>query len=162
MRTVERRMWTRWLQLSVVLLQPLRAGTRKPLLSETFARRAVQLEPKNAIAWDRLECAAGAWPYSTMKQRMPTGARWNSTRSFQWPTHTWRACSTNGTSRRGPTLYERATQLAKDPATLNLIAESLAAEQQWQNSEPVLKRALRTRWAKSDRALLEGPDAGGF
>jgi tetratricopeptide (TPR) repeat protein len=39
-------------------------------------------------------------------------------------------------------LYEQATQLAKDPATLNLIAESLQAEQQWQNSEPVLKRAL--------------------
>ena len=32
--------------------------------------------------------------------------------------------------------------LAKDPATLNLIAESLQAEQQWENSEPILKRAL--------------------
>jgi tetratricopeptide (TPR) repeat protein len=39
-------------------------------------------------------------------------------------------------------LYEKATELAKDPATLNLIAESLQAEQQWQNSEPVLKRVL--------------------
>jgi Flp pilus assembly protein TadD len=32
--------------------------------------------------------------------------------------------------------------LAKDPATLNLIAESLQAEQQWAASEPVLKTAL--------------------
>jgi tetratricopeptide (TPR) repeat protein len=39
-------------------------------------------------------------------------------------------------------LYDQATRLAKDPATLNLIAESLQAEQQWQNSEPVLKRTL--------------------
>jgi len=39
-------------------------------------------------------------------------------------------------------LYAKATELAKDPATLNLIAESLQAEQLWPSSEPVLKQAL--------------------
>jgi len=39
-------------------------------------------------------------------------------------------------------LYEKATELAKEPATLNLIADSLQGEQLWPQSEPVLKRAL--------------------
>src|SRR5213075_1848203 len=39
-------------------------------------------------------------------------------------------------------LYEKAIELAKDPATLNLIAESLQGEQLWPQSDPVLKRAL--------------------
>ncbi len=57
--------------------------------------------------------------------------------------HIWRACSiAMGRTAEAAPLYEKASQLAKDPATLNLIAESLQAEQQWQNSEPVLKRAL--------------------
>jgi cytochrome c-type biogenesis protein CcmH/NrfG len=39
-------------------------------------------------------------------------------------------------------MYEKAVELAKDPATLNLIADSLQAEQLWPQSEPVLKKAL--------------------
>jgi tetratricopeptide (TPR) repeat protein len=55
----------------------------------------------------------------------------------------------------GP-LYDKATELAKDPATLNLIAESLQAEQQWQNSEPVLKRALELDERNSTALYLLG------
>ena len=39
-------------------------------------------------------------------------------------------------------LYDRAIELAKDPATLVLIADSLQAEQQWEKSESVLRNAL--------------------
>jgi len=56
--------------------------------------------------------------------------------------HLARVLKRLGRREEATPLYERATSLAKDPATLNLIAESLQAEQQWENSEPVLKRAL--------------------
>ena len=48
--------------LSVVLVQPRTgAGNAKRLAdAETFARRAVQLQPTNAVAWDRLGVALQA------------------------------------------------------------------------------------------------------
>ena len=50
----------------------------------------------------------------------------------------------NRTNRPGEAvpLYQKAIELAKDPATLNLIADSLQSEQLWSQSEPVLRRAL--------------------
>jgi tetratricopeptide (TPR) repeat protein len=53
-------------------------------------------------------------------------------------------------------LYEKAIELAKDPATLNLIAESLQGEQLWPQSEPVLKRALELDPSNLMSLLLMG------
>jgi cytochrome c-type biogenesis protein CcmH/NrfG len=53
-------------------------------------------------------------------------------------------------------LYAKATELAKDPATLNLIAESLQGEQLWPESEPVLKRALDLDAKNSTSLVLMG------
>jgi tetratricopeptide (TPR) repeat protein len=52
--------------------------------------------------------------------------------------------------------YEKAIELAKDPATLNLIADSLQSEQLWQQSEPVLKRALELDSNNPTTLLLMG------
>jgi tetratricopeptide (TPR) repeat protein len=56
--------------------------------------------------------------------------------------HLARTLNRLGKPSEAAPLYAKATELAKDPATLNLIAESLQGEQLWPNSEPVLKRAL--------------------
>jgi len=56
--------------------------------------------------------------------------------------HLARVVKKQGRADEAAPLYEKATSLAKDPATLNLVAEALQAEQQWENSEPILKRAL--------------------
>jgi len=53
-------------------------------------------------------------------------------------------------------LYEKAIELAKDPATLNLIADSLQAEQLWPQSEPVLKRALELDARNPTSLMLMG------
>jgi tetratricopeptide (TPR) repeat protein len=53
-------------------------------------------------------------------------------------------------------LYEKAIDLAKDPATLNLIAESLQGEQLWPQSEPVLKRALELDARNPTSLILMG------
>jgi len=131
--------------LSVVLVQPRTgAGNAKRFAdAESFARRAVQLDPKNAVAWDRLGVALQA--RGLFNNETENAYRRAVELDPQFPVayaHLARVLNRLGRKDEAAPLYEKATQLAKDPATLNLIAESLQAEQQWQSSEPVLKRAL--------------------
>ena len=131
--------------LSVVLVQPRTgAGNAKRFAdAENFARRAVQIQPKNAVAWDRLGVALQA--RGLFNNETENAYRRAVELDPQFPVayaHLARVLNRLGRREEAQPLYDRATQLAKDPATLNLIAESLQAEQQWQNSEPVLKRAL--------------------
>jgi tetratricopeptide (TPR) repeat protein len=53
-------------------------------------------------------------------------------------------------------LYDQAITLAKDAATLNLVADSLQGEQQWELSGPVLKRALELDERNPMSLLLMG------
>ena len=131
--------------LSVVLVQPRTgAGNAKRFAdAEAFARRAVQLDPKNAIAWDRLGVALQS--RGLFNNETENAYRRAVELDPDFPVayaHLARVVKRMGRADEAGPLYDKATELAKDPATLNLIAESLQAEQQWQNSEPVLKRAL--------------------
>jgi tetratricopeptide (TPR) repeat protein len=131
--------------LSVVLVQPRTgAGNAKRFAdAESFARRAIMLQPKNAVAWDRLGVALQS--RGVFNAETESSYRRAVELDPEFPVayaHLARVLNRMGRTSEAQPLYEKATQLAKDPATLNLIAESLQAEQQWQNSEPVLKRAL--------------------
>ncbi len=145
--------------LSVVLVQPRAgAGNAKRLAeAETFARKAVSLDPKNAVAWDRLGVALqsrGVWNNETEH-----AYRRAVEIAPEFPVayaHLARVLNRMGKRDEAGPLYEKATTLAKDPATLNLIAESLQAEQQWENSEPVLKRALELDARNPTSLLLMG------
>ena len=129
--------------LSVVLVQPRTGASNAKRFAEAegFARRAVQLQPKNAVAWDRLGVALQA--RGLFNNETENAYRRAVELDPEFPVaYAHLARVLNRMGREAEPLYEKATQLAKDPATLNLIAESLQAEQQWQNSEPVLKRVL--------------------
>jgi tetratricopeptide (TPR) repeat protein len=131
--------------LSVVLVQPRTGGSNAKRFAEaeSFARRAVQLEPKNAVAWDRLGVALQS--RGLFNNETENAYRRAVELDPQFAVayaHLARVLNRMGRTADAAPLYEQATQLAKDPATLNLIADSLQAEQQWQNSEPVLKRVL--------------------
>ncbi|MBC8031389.1 MAG: tetratricopeptide repeat protein [Pyrinomonadaceae bacterium] len=142
--------------LSVVLVQP-RAGAgnaKRFAEAEGFARRAVTIAPKNAVAWDRLGVALqsrGVWSNET-EQAYRRAVELDPQFAVAYA-HLARVLNKMGRRADAAPLYEQAGQLAKDPATLNLIAESLQAEQQWENSEPVLKRALELE-ARNPTALL--------
>jgi tetratricopeptide (TPR) repeat protein len=131
--------------LSVVLVQP-RTGAdnaKRFAEAEAFARRAVQLAPKDAVAWDRLGVALqsrGLFNNET-ENAYRRAVEFDPQFAVAYA-HLARVLKRLGRNDEAAPLYDQASQLAKDPATLNLIAESLQAEQQWQNSEPVLKRAL--------------------
>lgn len=131
--------------LSVVLVQPRTgAGNAKRFAeAENFARRAVQLQPRSAVAWDRLGVALQARGLFNNETESAYRRAVELDPEFAVAyTHLARVLNRMGRTSDAQPLYEKATQLAKDPPTLNLIAESLQAEQQWQNSEPVLKRVL--------------------
>lgn len=131
--------------LSVVLVQPRSgAGNAKRFAdAENFARRAVQIQPKNAVAWDRLGVALQARGLVNNETENAYRRAVELDPDFAVAyAHLARALNRLGRSSEALPLYEKASQLAKDPPTLNLIAESLQAEQQWQNSEPILKRVL--------------------
>jgi tetratricopeptide (TPR) repeat protein len=133
--------------LSVTLVQPQSGSDNAGRFAEAerSARRAVQLDPKNAVAWDRLGVALqsrGLFNNETENAyRRAVELDPNFAVAYA---HLGRVLKRNGRTDEAAPLYGRATELAKDPPTLNLIAESLQAEQQWDSSEPVLKTALQT------------------
>ena len=131
--------------LSVVLVQPRTgAGNAKRLAdAESFIRRAVQLEPKSAVAWDRLGIALQARGIvnNETEQAYRRAVELDPEFAVAY-VHLARVLKRMGRGAEAAPLYEKATTLAKDPATLNLVAEALQAEQQWEDSEPILKRAL--------------------
>jgi tetratricopeptide (TPR) repeat protein len=131
--------------LSVVLVQPLTGANNAKRFAdaEMYARRATQLEPQNAVAWDRLGVALQArgllnddteHAYRRAVELDPGFAAAYA--------HLARALRKMGRKDEAAPLYDRAIELAKDAPTLVLIGESLQAEQQWDKSEPVLRRAL--------------------
>jgi tetratricopeptide (TPR) repeat protein len=132
--------------LSVTLVQPTSGSdnARRFADAEKSARRAVTLDPKNAVAWDRLGVALqsrGLFNNETENAyRRAVEIDPNFAVAYA---HLARVLKRNGRADEAAPLYTRATELAKDPPTLNLIAESLQAEQQWDSSEPVLKSALQ-------------------
>ena len=131
--------------LSVVLVQPSLSGDNAKRLAdaETFARRSVQIDPKNAVGWDRLGVALQARGLLNSETEHSYRRAIELDPQFAVAyAHLARMLNRTGKPAEAAPLYEKATELAKDPATLNLIAESLQGEQLWPQSEPVLKRAL--------------------
>jgi tetratricopeptide (TPR) repeat protein len=131
--------------LSVSLVQPRAGGdnARRLAEAESYARRAVQEDPKNAVAWDRLGFALQSRGLFNNETEHAYRRAVELDPSFAVAyAHLARVLKRSGRAEEATPLYSRATELAKDPPTLNLIAESLQAEQQWDASEPVLKMAL--------------------
>src|SRR5690349_3483430 len=142
--------------LSVVLVQPRAEGDNAKRFAdaEMFARKAVQIDPKNAVGWDRLGVALQARGLANSETEHSYRRAIDLDPQFAVAyAHLARMLNRSNRSGEAVPLYEKAIELAKDPATLNLIAESLQAEQLWPQSEPVLKRALELD-ARNPMSLL--------
>jgi tetratricopeptide (TPR) repeat protein len=131
--------------LSVVLVPPRTGADNAKRLAdaEIFARRAVQLQVNNAVAWDRLGVALQSRGSVTTETEHAYRRAVELDPLFAVAyVHLARVLKRLGRNTEAEPLYEKATSLAKDAPTLNLIVESLQAEQQWEQSGPVLLRAL--------------------
>ncbi len=145
--------------LSVVLVQPRSgAGNAKRFAdAEMFARRAVQIEPQNAVAWDRLGVAMEMrGSYTPELEHSYRRAVELDPEFAVGYAHLARLLKHLGKPEEAAPLYDKASSLAKDPATLNLIAESMQAEQLWDKSGPVLRRALELDARNPTSLLLMG------
>ena len=134
-----------YVALSVVLVQPRADGDNAKRLAdaESFARKSVQIDPKNAVGWDRLGVALQARGLANSETEHSYRRAIELDPQFAVAyAHLARLLNRTGKTSEAAPLYEKAVELAKDPATLNLIADSLQAEQAWPQSEPVLKKAL--------------------
>jgi len=145
--------------LSVLLVQPRVDGDNAKRLAEAemFARRSVQIDPKNAIGWDRLGVALQARGLANSETEHSYRRAIELDPQFAAAyAHLARVLNRMGKPGEAAPLYQKASDLAKDPATLNLIAESLQGEQLWPQSEPVLKRALELDSQNPMSLLLMG------
>jgi tetratricopeptide (TPR) repeat protein len=131
--------------LSFVLVQP-RTGAlnaKRFADAEYFARRATQLDPNSAIAFDRLGVAM------TARGIFNADAEAAFRRATELdPNFVIARVHLAGVLRRlrrwneAEPIYRSAIEEAKDAPTLVLIADAMQSEQRWADSEPVLRRAL--------------------
>ena len=131
--------------LSVVLVQPRSGADNAKRLAdaESFARKSVQIDPKNAVGWDRLGVAMETRGSFTPELEHSYRRAIELDPEFAVAyAHLARVLKRFGKQVEAAPLYDKAFELAKDPPTFNLIAESMQEEQLWEKSGPVLRRAL--------------------
>ena len=149
-----------YVALSVVLVQPRVGGgdnAKRLVDAESFARKSVQIDPKNAVGWDRLGVALQARGLANSETEHSYRRAIDLDPQFAVAyAHLARMLNRAGRPGEAAPLYEKASELAKDPATLNLIADSLQGEQLWPQSEPVLKRALELDARNPTSLMLMG------
>ena len=134
-----------YVALSVVLVQPRAGGDNAKRFAdaEAFARKSVQIDPANAVGWDRLGVALQARGLANSETEHSYRRAIDLDPQFAVAyAHLARMLNRASRGPEAAPLYQKASELAKDPGTLNLIADSLQSEQLWPQSEPVLKRAL--------------------
>jgi len=148
-----------YVALSVVLVQPSPGADNAKRFAdaEQFARRSVQIDPKNPVGWDRLGVALQARGLTNSETEHSYRRAIELDPQFAVAyAHLARMLNRANRGTESTPFYEKAIELAKDPATLNLIADSLQSEQLWQQSEPVLKRALELDSNNPTTLLLMG------
>jgi superkiller protein 3 len=145
-----------FLALSFVLVQPRLKGNaaRRLIEAEQYARHAIVLQPNNAITHDRLgEALSARALLGEDTERAYRRAVELDPRSAVAHIHLAILLSKTGRTSEAQPFYEKAVGLAKDAPTLVLIAESMQSRQLWNESEPLLRRALETG-ANNPRALV--------
>jgi tetratricopeptide (TPR) repeat protein len=133
------------LALSFVLVQPRTGGANATRFAdaETFGRRATQLQPTNAVAFDRLGVAMMA--RSIFNNETESAFRRATELDPHFvvaQVHLARVLRHMKRNSEADPLYRSAIDQAKDAPTLVLIAEAMQSEGLWVDSEPVLQRAL--------------------
>lgn len=135
-----------YVALSYVLVQPRSgAGLAKRLVdSEMAARRAIQLQPNNAIAFDRLGVALEGRGLinSETEQAFRRAVELDPQFAAAY-VHLGRLLRKMGRPAEAEQNYRRAVELASDAPTLVFVAEAFDSEQRYAEAEPLLRRALQ-------------------
>ncbi len=131
--------------LSYVLVQPRSGGALAKRLvdAEMAARRAIQLQPNYAIAYDRLGVALeGRGLVNNETEAAYRKAVETDPQFAVAHVHLGRLLRKMGRASEADPYYRRATELANDAPTLVFVAEAFDSEQRYSDAEPLLRRAL--------------------
>ncbi|HMG74386.1 MAG TPA: tetratricopeptide repeat protein [Pyrinomonadaceae bacterium] len=132
--------------LSFVLVQPGTGASNATRFAdaESFARRATRLQPTNAVGFDRLGVAMvvrGIFNNDTesaFRHAMELDPNFVVAQ-----VHLARVLRQMNRNSEADPLYQSAIDRAKDAPTLVLIADAMQIETRWNDSDPVLRRALQ-------------------
>jgi len=131
--------------LSLVLVQPRSGASNAKRFTdaEYFARRAIQLQPNNAMAFDQLGAAMIARGIfnSDTEAALRHSVELDPT-FLVAKVHLARLLRHTNRAAEADPIYRSAIDQAKDVATLVLIADAMQSELSYTDSEPVLRRAL--------------------
>jgi cytochrome c-type biogenesis protein CcmH/NrfG len=132
--------------LSFVLVQP-RTGAlnaKRFADAEYFAKRATQLQPTNATAFDRLGAAMIARGiFNADTEAALRRAIELDPNLLVAQIRLARVLRQLHRDSEADPIYKSAIDKAQDAPTLVLIADAMQAERRWTDSEPVLRRALQ-------------------
>jgi tetratricopeptide (TPR) repeat protein len=131
--------------LSFVLVQPRTGAVNAKRFADAqdFAHRATSLQPTNAVAFDRLGVAMVARGIFTAETESAFRRATELDPNFVVArVHLARVLRHMNRFSEADPLYNSAIEQAKDAPTLVLIADAMQTEQRWNDSEPVLRRAL--------------------
>ena len=135
-----------FIALSYVLVQPRSGGgnaARRLTEAEQAARRAIQLQSNNAVAYDRLGEALSARAILTAETEQAYRRAVELDPQFAVGyVHLARLMKRTNRAPEAAANFARALELAKDAPSLVLIADAMQAEQLLDESAPVLRRAL--------------------
>jgi tetratricopeptide (TPR) repeat protein len=132
--------------LSFVLVQPGTgaANAKRFTDAEYFARRATQLQPTSAVAFDRLGVAMMARAIFNTETEVAFRRAMELDPNFVVAqVHLARVLRHMNRNSEADPLYKSAIDQAKDAPTLVLIADAMQSETRWNDSDPVLRRALQ-------------------
>src|SRR5204863_5976263 len=131
--------------LSFALVQPRTGAVNAKRFAdaESFAKRATQLQPTNAVAFDRLGVAMMARGiFNNETEAAFRRAVQLDPNFIVARVHLARVLRHLNRYSEADPLYNSAIDQAKDAPTLVLIADGLQSDQHWNDSELVLRRAL--------------------
>lgn len=131
--------------LSLVLVQPRSGASNAKRFTdaEYFARRATQLQPNNATAFDQLGTAMIARGiFNSEAEAALRRAVELDPNLVVAKVHLARLLRHTNRSAEADPIYRSAIAQANDATTLVLIADAMQTEQNYPDSEPVLRRAL--------------------
>ena len=131
--------------LSFVLVQPRPDGNNAKRFAdaENAARRAILIDPKNAVAFDRLGVSLESRGIvnSTTQDAYRRAVELDPNSAVA-QVHLGRLLRRMNRANEAEPFYTRAIEIARDAPTLVLIANAFQSEQRWDDSYPLLRRAF--------------------
>lgn len=135
-----------YIAISYVLTQPVigKDLSARFLEAQKMARRAIALEPNNPIAHDQLGVALELSGNINGATRDAYQRAVTLDPEFALAyAHLGRLLRRNGKSQESAEAYRRAIQLATDVPTMIMVADVLQSQQKFNESEQLLRQALR-------------------